>query len=202
MVVTIKIACRQFCLLALLLVLLPSVAATEKMYPATNYINLVADNKASKLGDLLTVVILESSEARTEADSRVNRDFVLGGGFETGRGSFEEGSVEVGLGRDRVANTQRKGSFRAALSVAVIDIDASGNLLVAGQQTINVDGKKQHIGVRGVVRPIDISEDNSVLSTRLLNADIHYSGRAGGQGSKKKNIFMRSLNAVGLFRRN
>ncbi len=175
---------------------LPS-AQAESLYSEETYLSYVADKKAFRAGDLLTVMIVESAEARSASDRSVERGFSVGGDIEVG-GVDEDGSVGIGLDRDAADVTQRAGTIKAAMTVAVLDVDPMGNLSVEGHQRIAIDGEEQLITVLGDVRPVDIAADNTVLSSRLLNARIVYNGYDVTDDGEKRNWFYRTLSSLGL----
>lgn len=172
-------------------------ARAESLYSEDTYLSYVADKKAFRAGDLLTVMIVESAEARSASDRSVERGFSVGGDIEVG-GVDEDGSVGIGLDRDAADVTQRAGTIKAAMTVAVLAVDPMGNLSVEGHQRIAIDGEEQLITVLGDVRPVDIAADNTVLSSRLLNARIVYNGYDVTDDGEKRNWFYRTLSSLGL----
>ena len=176
---------------------LAQLAQAESLYSEDTYLSHVADKKAFRAGDLLTVMIVESAEARSASDRSVERDFSIGGDGEVG-GVDEDGSVGIGLDRDAADVTSRAGTIKAAMTVAVLDVDNMGNLAVEGHQRIAIDGEEQLITVAGNVRPVDITADNTILSSRLLNARIVYNGYDVTDDGEKRNWFYRTLSSLGL----
>jgi flagellar L-ring protein precursor FlgH len=71
---------------------------------------------------------------------------------------------------------QRSGKLAAQITVTVQSVEPNGDLVVAGRQLIEVNDEKQHIVLSGKVRPVDIGENNTVVSTRLADANISYVG--------------------------
>ena len=60
--------------------------------------------------------------------------------------------------------------------MVVVAVQANGNLVVQGEKWININQGEEYIRLRGIVRPNDISPDNTISSERVANADIQYSG--------------------------
>jgi len=60
--------------------------------------------------------------------------------------------------------------------VTVVEVLANGNLVVQGEKWININQGEEYIRLRGIVRPSDISPDNTIASVRVANAQIQYSG--------------------------
>ena len=67
-----------------------------------------------------------------------------------------------------------KNKFIATVAARVVKVLPSGNLVIEGEKYIRQNSELQRIYVRGIVRPEDIGNDNSVLSTALANARIEY----------------------------
>jgi flagellar L-ring protein precursor FlgH len=136
-----------------------------------------ADHKAVVAGDVLTVLITESASAtetaRTSTDKSDNANANL---TNPSRGQRQWG---VGLGSTFSGGGQleRSGKLLARLSVVVDRSDASGNLLVHGEQDIELNGEHQRIHLEGAVRPDDVGSDNTVPSWRIMNAKIALVGK-------------------------
>ena len=71
---------------------------------------------------------------------------------------------------------ERSGTLLARLSMQIDSIDANGNFIVSGEQLIVVNNEKQKIRVTGLVRPDDISSDNTIPSWRVAGANIQLLG--------------------------
>jgi flagellar L-ring protein precursor FlgH len=151
--------------------------------------NLFTNPKARRIGDIVTIRIVESSSATNKAST------------QTGRSSSVSASVDgfFGLENDYSANspffnpfskvagglesdfdgsgtTKRSGDLTATITARVIDILPNGNLIVMGSREVMVNREKQEITLSGIVRPRDISSENVVLSNYIADAKISYSG--------------------------
>ncbi len=170
----------------------------ENLYSDEHYLSHVSDKKAFRVGDALTIIIIENAEAKSASDKKVDRSYNVTGNVQTDSGIDEAGSLGIGIGRDAGDVTQRAGTLRAAMTVAVIGIDTSGKLIVEGSQRIALDGEEQLITVSGKIRPVDVANDNTVPSSRLVDARIVYSGYDIGDDGKKRNWLYRTLANIGL----
>lgn len=178
-------------------VVLVSVAGAESLYDASNFRPLVADHVARAVGDTLTVVVIESASASANTGSDADRSTDLDAGFNTPYNDFDLG---VGLRRGNESNggVTRAGTLRAQLSMVVEDTFPNGDLFVRGSQYIKVNDEEQRILISGVVRPIDISSNNVVLSTRLRDLAIEYSGEGFISENQKPSILARFLQWLGF----
>lgn len=140
--------------------------------------SLFADLKARAVGDLVTLIILERAEASHRATTSTSQEAEvrlrassgpLAGGFPLlGAGGGDETSA--------AGTTSRRGLVEAKMTARVTEVLPGGNLRIEGRQSIVINGEEQAIVVTGIVRPQDISRDNTVLSTYLADAQIVIEG--------------------------
>jgi flagellar L-ring protein precursor FlgH len=172
--------------------------AGESMFNEQDYHSLVADQKAYKVGDALTVLILESASATSTVDARANRNQDIGLKGQTlgqsARG-ISGGTTSTTDGGGQVA---RSGRVTAQITVTVTQIQPNGEMIVQGEQRVDLNGEAQVIGVLGRVRARDISDANSVLSSRLADASITYSGQGYLADKSHPSIWARFVTWIGL----
>jgi flagellar L-ring protein precursor FlgH len=153
--------------------------------------SLFADPKATRLGDALMVLVVETSSASNDASTSADRqsDLSLNVAGKTGTSNIPEVSLGVGTGNSfkGTGATSSHGSVRAKLSARVDSVLANGDLLITAHRSITVNGEKQMITLSGIVRPADIQADNSVYSYSIAEAVIAFEGdgvvsRAQGPG--------------------
>lgn len=161
------------------------------------YKPLIADRKASLPGDILTVIVLETSNAQTSADLSSSKEIKTA--LEVGYNK-DNHEVQFGLkGKGRAgAKTGRNGKIKAALTVRIKEIFPNSTYLVEGLQMITINGEQQRILLSGIVRPEDISPQNTILSTRLADAHITYTGHGSVSNAQDHNYFYKILSFVGL----
>lgn len=137
---------------------------------------MASDRRAAAVGDAITVLIYEASTARSSAQAGSSKDIQLAGRVQ-GEGANSGGQLSWrGQGASQ-AQLGRSGTLIGQISVTVDGILPNGDLHISGAQTIALGGEKTKISVSGRVRPQDIGPDNSVLSSRLSDADIVYTGK-------------------------
>ncbi len=172
-------------------------ASSGSLYRADSYQPLTSDSRSFRVGDALTVMIVEQSSAQSEAGSTATRETDVSA---TPQDSLHQYTVGADIKRNSAGKgvTDRTGSLQAQISVRVQQVAANGDLAVYGIQKITINGELQTISVSGVVRPIDVSADNIVLSTRLTNADIVYTGRGFVDRNQSESWISRLLGWLGL----
>ncbi len=155
--------------------------------------SLVADFRAKRVGDVLTVRIEEnlkgSKDVKTKTDrkSEVNIGLtgILGWEFNkrvSPRYPDEKVSAANAIGGsgsnkfDGQGQTSRDTSLSGTISVRVVKQLPGGNLLIRGSREISINTETQYMILTGVVRPADIEPGNVVSSTRIADARISYTG--------------------------
>ncbi|WP_244097612.1 flagellar basal body L-ring protein FlgH [Burkholderia ambifaria] len=183
--------------LAALLPSLPAVAAD--LYQASDYQSLTADRRASKPGDIVTILVYENSSASNTADTSTKTNVGVQGSISTLYAG--QNSAQLGLGDNYggKGQIQRTGRLLAQLSARVNDVTPEGDLLISGDQRIDVNGEKTSIRLEGRVRPVDIAANNTVLSTRLADAKIDYVGEGFITDRSRPGLIPRFLAWLGLW---
>ncbi len=177
--------------------LLSVTAAATSLYTPDQYQALATDTRSFRTCDALTVLIVETSTAESRAVSTASRETNVTGSLQDATKTIN-GGLDARRNSTGSGNTTRAGKLQAQISVRVQDVAANGDLAVYGSQKITINGETQTIAVSGVVRPIDVSSDNIVLSTRLSNADIVYNGRGFVDRNQQESWISRLLGLFGL----
>lgn len=184
--------------LALVLALATAGARAESLYDPALYRSLGTDRKAARVGDVLTIQVVETSSATSSADTSTGRKSSIDAEFRLSRRPTTAGGLEVDGDFEGGGKTQRSGRLLAQMSVNVVDIAPNGDLYVKGDQLLTVNDEQQKIHVKGRVRPQDISPGNVVLSTRLAQAEIIYMGEGELAGRQRPAWWNRFLNWLGF----
>ncbi|WP_411993493.1 flagellar basal body L-ring protein FlgH [Agarivorans sp. DSG3-1] len=169
----------------------------EDFFGQGGFSSLVSDNRAHQVGDTLTVLIVESTEAKSRAGSGSETKVDIDASIYT---TQTKESAGLGYGRDSIddANTRREGYFKGQISVRVNSVDEFGMLNISGEQVLLINGEEQRIGLSGVVRPIDVRDDNTVLSSRLTNSRIEFNGNGVVNDGQTPGIISRIFGWFGL----
>lgn len=173
--------------LCLVLPAMPSASAASlwSSDPGAN-INMYSDRKAHTVGDIITVIINESSSANRvgKADNTKSSQTNVG----AGAGMFKMLENSSAGNSD---NFQAKGSIsnsnnvNGKLTAQVVEVQPNGNLIIYGTQSIKQNGEEQKIIVSGIVRAEDITINNTILSSLLANAQIRIEG-SGAISNKQR----------------
>jgi flagellar L-ring protein FlgH len=185
-------------MLALALIAAPALSSATSLYNESTYRPLTADNKAFRVGDLLTVQVFENSSASTTADTGTRRKNNLNAELAHGGRKVGETSLAVGGDFDGGGRTQRANRVLITLSVSVREVLPNGDLRVAGEQFLLVNDEQQKVTLEGRVRPQDVSDGNVVLSTRLADARITYLGEGEVSQRQQRAWWRKLLDWVGM----
>jgi flagellar L-ring protein precursor FlgH len=163
------------------LVLILALAGATSQVGATSLYNeatfrpLIGDQKAYRVGDVLTVQVFENSSATATADTGTRRKNTLNAELTYGSRRSEAG-IGVNGDFDGGGRTQRTNRVLITLTVSVQEILPNGDLRLGGEQLLVINKEEQRVRLEGRVRAQDISDGNVVLSTRLADARITYLG--------------------------
>jgi flagellar L-ring protein FlgH len=173
------------------------VVQAESLYDPKSFQSLVADKKAFKVGDALTVMVVESARAESRAGTGSENSSKIGLGVQDTIVSKNVG-FNVGGSSGGDAVTSRHGFLSAQLAVVIREIDPNGILYVVGEQTIIINGEEQKIMISGGVRQEDIATNNTVISSRLTNAHIEFSGEGVVGEAQRTGVFYQVFQWLGL----
>jgi flagellar L-ring protein precursor FlgH len=131
-----------------------------------------------KVGDVITVSLAETSQASRTQNNTLSRTASndalpkeMGGGLLNVSQLAGAKLASTGVG-----SADQSAKLTGSVVVSVVEVMANGNLVVRGEKQMALSEGSEIIQVAGVIRPEDVSPNNSVLSTRLANAQITYRG--------------------------
>ena len=160
-----------------------SVRPTVAIFQPEQVNGIYSDIKAHKVGDIITIQLAESTSASKKANTQSGKDNKLNiapgqlGGVPLELGQY---NLSASLGQDSAFKGQAKAdqsnSLQGNISVSVAKVLPNGNLLVRGEKWIMLNNGNEYIRITGLIRPEDVTSDNSVSSQKVANARIYYGG--------------------------
>ncbi len=150
--------------------------ADEAMFDPNSYEALVSEKKAAHVGDILTVIVQEDASATAASDLQGDRKASLGAGIGSSNVGTHELTASLSNATEGGGRTERSGRLTAQLSVRVDSVTAAGDLNLSGRQQIVVNGEAQTIALTGTVRVRDVGADNTILSSKIADAQIEFNG--------------------------
>ena len=187
-------------------ILVEHAPATEgAIYRANTDVRLFEDLTASRVGDILTVKLVERTNAsKNSATSTAKTSDVampsptLGGinpptakGVELLNNSLTGETTFDGSGSSSQSN-----SLVGDITVTVTDRLPNGNLIIRGEKWVTLNQGREFIRLSGIVRPRDIGTDNTLASTRIANANITYSSKGVLADANRMGWLSRFFNSV------
>lgn len=168
---------------------MPAAATNGSIYQPGFEQNLYSDRKAFRVGDIITITLQERTQASKNASSDISKDSSanlgltsLFGGAVSGTNPLTKNSMD--LSAQFSGNRDNKGDSKAAqgnsltgsLTVTIAEVLPNGVLAVRGEKWLTLNTGNELMRISGLVRADDIATDNTVVSTRVADARITYSG--------------------------
>ncbi len=168
--------------------------------------SLFEDKKARRINDLVTIIINETTSAQKKASTSSSRDSSTNYGLDTFfgmnndfniqnlpliNGFYKAGNVfspsVKGTAKSDFkgdGDTQRTGRITGTITAKVVEVLPNGNLVIESRKEIFVNNEKEILVLRGIIRPDDISQNNTILSQYVADAQIFLVGE-GTLGDKQ-----------------
>lgn len=183
--------------LALAAALLAAGARADSLWPnaaAGAPTIMIADRKAAKPGDIITIVISESVAAQNSQSTKTSRDSSISDAVSTflypGLGTHKGALPSLALagkaaydGSGDISNNQ---SLASRAAVLVTDVLPNGNLVIEGVRIVTFSGETQYVVLHGIVRRDDVGSDNTVTSSNIADARVEFYSNGQVTDSQKR----------------
>ncbi|WP_024822532.1 MULTISPECIES: flagellar basal body L-ring protein FlgH [Aminobacterium] len=159
--------------------------------------NWVADQRPSKVGDLVTVVVSEKTTTKDEAKTDVSKkndssvsdgvgvlDFIKALGFSSKSSVKGDGS------------TERTHTAKSRIACLVTEVLPNGNLVIEGARDVETHEEKLQLCIRGVIRPQDVDGNNTIASDKIANAEIGIEGKGALSKVQRPGLLTQILQAI------
>ncbi|MDQ2077340.1 flagellar basal body L-ring protein FlgH [Marinimicrobium sp. ABcell2] len=173
------------------------------LYQGSYGMALFNDRKAHNVGDIITVTLSERTVSSKSSGVSVQKDSSLEFGAGPLLGSvptFRGNTLETNLSQSRDfsgdAGADQSNRLEGNITVTVAEVLPNGALVVRGEKWMTLNRGDEFIRISGIVRPDDISQSNTVPSTRLANAQISYSGTGTLADSQSMGWMSRFFNSA------
>ncbi|MDQ7997005.1 MAG: flagellar basal body L-ring protein FlgH [Luteibacter sp.] len=158
--------------------------ATGSLYADQQSLELFADPRAHRVGDILTITLVESTQASKKAATSTSKKngntitspTVLGQGLRIG-GKTADSSLASNNAFDGDGSSQQSNQLSGEITVTVAQRLSNGALVVRGEKWLTINQGDELVRISGIVRPQDIGNDNIVASSRVADARIEYVGK-------------------------
>lgn len=160
---------------------------TGSIYKAGYDITLFESITARNVGDILTILLSEKTNASQKAKTKTTKDSeidltaakILGQSLTFGGVPVLDTSVNFEREFNAKGATSQSNSLTGSVTVTITEVLANGNFVIQGEKLLTLNQGVEHIRVSGVIRQEDISPANTIASAKIANAKIIY----GGEGT-------------------
>ena len=144
--------------------------------------DLARDPRARLVNDLITIIVIESATALSKGTTETSRKSSAKAGVASilGQSPARLGDLVTASGANTLAgegSTSRQSTVTTRLSARVSHVLPNGYMVVDGYREVVVNSERQLISIRGVVRPSDVTRDNTVRSDRLAQMEVRINGK-------------------------
>ncbi|HYD86937.1 MAG TPA: flagellar basal body L-ring protein FlgH [Vitreimonas sp.] len=168
------------------------------------------DQRASRIGDILTVEIeIDDSAELSNSTDRQREASTSAGvsnffGLEQVAGQIFNSAFDPSnlISADAESEHRGEGAInreeKIELTVAAVIVDRlpNGNLVIAGRQEVRINGELRELTVSGLIRPEDVTSDNTINHTQIAEARISYGGRGSISAVQRPNWGQRTADAI------
>ena len=173
--------------------------------------SLFSDPRASGIGDLITVLVDEStsltSSQQTSREKSSNianevKQFLfspVASKFGTKKGELPKTEISTSSGSEGGGLVTNRQTLRSRASVIVVDVLPNGNFIIEGVRAVSFSGQQYYGKLRGIVRPYDVSRTNTILSSSIADARIEYVSQGSLSNAEKEGWLSRTLNKINPF---
>lgn len=163
----------------------PEAGTAGSLYRGNSAMALFADQRARRPGDVLTILLQENTQARTSSSTETSKSSgislpnptLFGRPVTQGGVPILDTAVETDNNFSGSGASEQTNQLDGFISARVMEVTPNGLLRVRGEKRLRINRGDEIIVVTGLVRPQDISADNTVASLRVADADIAYRGR-------------------------
>jgi flagellar L-ring protein precursor FlgH len=146
----------------------------------SGYGSLTQDQRALRIGDILTVVLEEQTQSSKSAGTSFGKSSSASIGIPTVLGKQYDqlqSSAEAERDFSGAAKSSQQNSLRGSIAVTVHRVLPNGTLVVKGEKALRLNQGEEFIRLTGLVRVDDINRFNQISSQNVANARISYAGR-------------------------
>ncbi len=163
------------------------------------------DAKASHVGDIVTVRVVENASGSKAAGTSTDRTSTIGTSTASFFGTPSNTLGNLGASADFSnsfegdGSTSRSGNLTADVTAIVTAVYPNGNMLIEGEREVLINNEKEYLAVSGIIRPEDVQQGNTVISTVIADAKIEYSGSGVVSDKQRPGWFVRILDFIWPF---
>lgn len=161
----------------------PPMQVSGSIYQSGYDMRLFEDRSARRVGDILTVLLAEDTRANKRSDMNASKkaeiDATIPSIWGLGASLLGQDLKASGSASDSFKGSggaTQSNSLRGDFTVTVVEVLPNGNLKIRGEKRVTLNRGSEYVRLSGMVRPADIDTSNTVLSTKVADATIQYTG--------------------------
>jgi len=177
---------------------------TGGLYQAGYNMELFSDVKARRVGDVITVILQEKTDAKKSAKTNTEKETELDLPNPTifGRDNITIGGYPVfnldldsQNSFDGAGGSSQSNSLKGDITVTVAAVYPNGNMLIKGEKVMHLNQGSEVIRISGLVRPADVTPENTIFSTQIADVQITYAGDGAVAQSNEQGWLARFFNS-------
>lgn len=159
--------------------------------------NLFTDHRAHAVGDIVTIIISEASSAsrsgNTTNSKSASTNVDAGSGLFTFINPVSASSDDSFSAKGNISNTN---TVSGRLTVKIIEVKPNGQMVVQGTQSIKQNSDTQKITITGIIRPEDVASDNTILSSKVADAQLKIEGKGPISRKQRQGILTQVFDLI------
>lgn len=179
----------------------PPVQSSGSIYQAGYDMRLFEDHTAKRVGDVLTITLLERTQAQKTDDFDAKKDTAMSAEvpsmFGIAASALTGQSVKTTLASKKeftaTGSADQSNSLTGDISVTVVSVLPNGNLSVRGEKRVTLNQGDEFVRLSGIVRPVDINAANIITSDKVADVTIMYVGEGAIADASKMGWLARIL---------
>jgi flagellar L-ring protein precursor FlgH len=176
--------------------------ANGAIFQPAGFVPLYNGHRASRVGDLVTVALIERTTTSKSASSNTKRD----GGFSltppsAGPFSFDP-NVLNSSGQSSFkgqGDASQTSTFRGDITVTIVEVRPNGTAFIRGEKVLQLSQGEEWVQLSGIIRLADIDQNNTIASPRIADARITYAGKGAVQRASREGWLSKFFNLVTPF---
>jgi flagellar L-ring protein precursor FlgH len=202
---------RLICKIALALLLAVPLTRGQSLWQEGAARNMVADKRATHVGDILSILIQESNTANRQNNTKTSKSSNIdaslqaflyspaASGLLTKKGQLPALKTTAAQSFDGGGQINNSEKITARIAVRVIDVLPNNNLVIEGTRKVSFSGESQDAVLRGVVRAEDVMANNTIYSYNIAEATIKYVSSGTITDNQRKGWFTKIWEKVTPF---
>lgn len=171
----------------------PPLASPGAIYQPGHDLRLFDDPKARRVGDVLTIRLVERTAASKSASTDSSKTTAItnsspnlaGSPLSAGGNPLLEVGVDGSNSFSGSGSSSQSNQLDGLITVTVAGVYPNGNMAIRGEKWITLNQGQEYVNITGIVRPQDVLPDNTVVSNRVADARITYSGKGSVANANK-----------------